>query len=100
MHQNDLLQNEIEKRMEKIHLESFPEWVQNFALNLNYIWQESSAGELNPYPDSPTSYSKNSAIIIGRGPSLKKNNHLELLADSDYKGTIVCTDGALKSVLV
>ena len=33
--------------------------------------------------------------MIGAGPSVKNNNHLELLSKSHYKGTIVCTDRML-----
>jgi hypothetical protein len=91
-------QKEIEKTMEKLHYESFDEWVQNFAINLNNIWNESSARELDP-TSNQKSYLNNSAIVIGRGPSLKKHKHLELIAKSDYKGSIVCCDGALINVL-
>ncbi|MFZ0843330.1 MAG: 6-hydroxymethylpterin diphosphokinase MptE-like protein, partial [Nitrosotalea sp.] len=71
--------------------------VQYFALNLKNIWSEPSAKDLDPTKDS--SDAKGSAIIIGRGPSIKKYNHLELLAKSDYQGSIVCTDGALINAL-
>ena len=39
------------------------------------------------------------AIIIGRGPSIKKKRHLELLLKSNYKGAIICTDGNLVNLL-
>lgn len=98
---NDIkpIQNVIEKTMEKFHLESFDEWVQNFSLNLNNIWNEPSARELQPTTDSQYNLHKHSAIVIGRGPSVKKHRHLELIANSDYKGSIVCTDGALINAL-
>lgn len=86
-------QTKIEKVMEKLHYtESFDDWVQNFAMNLNHIWEESSARTLS-IDASDNNY--NSAIIIGRGPSIKKHKHLELIANSDYKGSIICGDGAL-----
>ncbi|HYL66127.1 MAG TPA: 6-hydroxymethylpterin diphosphokinase MptE-like protein [Nitrosopumilaceae archaeon] len=92
-------QDEIEKTMEKLHYESFDDWVQNFSINLNNIWIESSARELDPTKDPNYKKEERSAIVIGRGPSIKKHNHLELLANSDYKGSIVCCDGALINAL-
>ena len=88
------LKDEIEQIMEKVHYAKlFDTWVQNFAVNLNNIWNESSARELT---HNQNNMNKNSsAIIIGKGPSLKKKNHLKILAESDYKGTIVCCDGVL-----
>jgi hypothetical protein len=91
-------QSEIEKTMEKLHYDSFDEWVQNCAVNLNHIWSESSARDLGSIDSK--SYLNTSAIVIGRGPSLKKHKHLELLAQSDYEGSIVCCDGALISALI
>ena len=43
------LKDEIEQIMEKVHYAKlFDTWVQNFAINLNNIWNESSARELTP----------------------------------------------------
>lgn len=85
--------------MKRIHTDSFDNWLQNFAINLNDIWNEPSAIQLGHKID-PTKTNENfSAIVIGRGPSIKKHNHLELLANSDYTGSIICTDGSLISVL-
>jgi len=92
------VKDDIEKIMKKIHYESFDDWTQNFALNLNNIWNEHSAKELQQNVDE-THERKSSAIIIGRGPSLKKHNHLELIANSDYSGSIICCDGALINAL-
>ena len=92
------LQLEIEGVMKTLHNESYSEWVKNFAINLPQIWNESSAHELIP-KNKNFHLGNNSAIVIGRGPSLKLHNHLEILAKSDYKGAIVCTDGALELVL-
>lgn len=75
----------------------FDSWIKNFALNLENIWNDNSVSSLKPENLSDNSFS--SAIVIGRGPSLKKNSHLQILSESDYKGTILCTDGALKTVL-
>lgn len=86
-------QTTIEKVMEKLHYEQFDDWVQNFAMNLSYIWEEPSARTLDKGGSS--NIGDNSAIVIGRGPSVKKHKHLELIANSDYKGSIVCGDGSL-----
>jgi len=93
-------QDIIERCMKKLYDEQFYDyWVQNFALNLNNIWNESSAKELDPTKGSSYKMQEHSALVIGRGPSIKKNKHLELLANSDYNGTIVCCDGALITAL-
>ena len=99
MENNLNLQNSIEKTMKNLHYESYDEWIQNFALNLPNIWNEKSAHELKPKTNPEHFQDLESSIVIGRGPSLKKHKHLELLADSDYNGSIVCGDGSLISVL-
>jgi hypothetical protein len=93
---NISLQEKMEQSMKKIHSESFDNWVQNFAMNLNDIWHEPSAIQLSQKIESNENHS---AIVIGRGPSIKKHKHLELLANSDFDGSIICTDGSLISVL-
>ena len=87
----------MEESMMKIHSESFDDWVQNFAINLENIWEEPSAKALET--DKNNKQKNNSAVVIGRGPSIKKHGHLELLAKSNYNGSIVCTDGSLINVL-
>lgn len=88
-------ENTLEKKIEKVFYEkSFEKIVQNFAFNLEYIWKEDSAKVLFE-PRKLANNEKKSAIVIGIGPSLAKNKHLELLADSHYDGSIVCCDGAL-----
>lgn len=89
----------IEQSMENLHYKSFNEWVTNFALNLNHIWNDSSARDLDTSQNSNFKKKNQTAIVIGRGPSLKQHDHLKLLANSEYKGNIVCTDGALISAL-
>ena len=92
--------NDLESVMKKVYDDQFYEkWVQNFALNLHEIWNESSAKNISEQINSTGTSKKSSAIVIGRGPSIKKYNHLELLAKSDYNGTIVCCDGALIATL-
>ena len=93
------LQITIEEIMKKTQYENFGEWVKNFALNLTNIWNEPSARMLDPSKDQTYDKNKHSAIIIGRGPSIKKHDHLKLLAESDYQGSIICCDGKLIDVL-
>ncbi|HYL66106.1 MAG TPA: 6-hydroxymethylpterin diphosphokinase MptE-like protein [Nitrosopumilaceae archaeon] len=93
-------QDEIEKKWEEVYYDKFyDDWVKNFSINLNNIWNESSVKELGPTKDPNYKKEEHSAIVIGRGPSIKKYNHLELLANSDYQGSIVCCDGALITAL-
>jgi len=92
-------QNSIENIMQKLHYDSYDEWVKNFALNLPDIWNDSSAAKLKVNIINDDFKTTKSAIVIGRGPSLKKNKHLELLANSNYDGSIICSDGSLTSVL-
>ena len=42
---------------------------------------------------------KSSAIVVGRGPSLFQHKHCEMLAESNYQGLVVSSDGALISLL-
>ena len=87
-------------------------WMQNFADNLPYIrfgnnlkitrgeFKSNNLSELaeQEYPtfDIPP---KGSAIVIGRGPSIFNNKHLDLLAEKihngEYCGKICCSDGML-----
>ena len=86
----------LEELFEKwCYTDFFETWVENFALNLNDIWQENSAKDLMPI----NSDNENSAIVIGRGPSITKHSHLKKLANSNFSGTIICTDGSLISCL-
>jgi len=93
------LQRSIEEIMKKKQYENFNEWVMNFASNLPYIWNEKSAKELNPELGESFEKEKHTAIVIGRGPSINKFEHLKLLAESDFQGTIVCCDGKLADAL-
>jgi len=88
-------QNFIEKVFEKKNYERYyDEWVKNFGDNLSNIQKGHSAREL-----IPKKVDDSSAIVIGGGPSLKKHNHLELLAKSNFGGVIVCCDGSLSAAL-
>ncbi len=72
----------------------YESWVRNFSINLKNIWNDKSAQNLILSHNHTTS-----ALIIGRGPSIKKFNHLEILAESNFKGSIICADGSLPNVL-
>jgi len=86
----------MEKSIKNQQYENFDTWVTNFSMNLDNIWKESSAGEITPVNNLSK---QNSSIVIGRGPSIKKHDHLKILAESDYQGSIVCCDGKLIDVL-
>lgn len=93
-------QNEIEEVMKKMYYDRlYEKWVTNFALNLHDIWNESSAKDLDPTIDDRYVKENHSAIVIGSGPSVRKKKHLELLANSDYSGTIICCDRELRNAL-
>jgi hypothetical protein len=96
MDDSSLKKSELEELMEKIYYDTtYEDWIKNFSFNLSNIWKESSANELSLDEQS----NSNSAIVIGRGPSLKKHNHLKKLAASNYNGSIICCDGALITAL-
>ena len=76
----DSTQLQLEESMNKIHHESYDQWINNFTLNLENIWNESSAKELLSSTNEKSIGKKDSSIIvIGRGPSIKKFNHLDIL---------------------
>ncbi len=87
----DVIEGIFEKNL---YVKYYDDWVRNFALNLENIWNGHSARDL-----TPSDLGKTPAIVIGRGPSIYKNKHLEILAKSSFDGMIVCTDGALISAL-
>lgn len=66
----------------------------NFGVHLPNIWKDSSAVELKKIRNFDSS-----SLVIGRGPSIKKNNHLEVIAQSNFKGAIICADGNLSNIL-
>jgi len=75
----------------------FKIWVENFADNLNDIRYGKNISHL--VPQNPDDAPKGYAIVIGRGPSVFRLGHLEMLAKSDYKGVIIATDGMLYECL-
>lgn len=89
----------IEKTLQHNTLNQYYDsWIQNFAENLNHFKNENSAKKLSPNKKSKLD-EKSSAIVIGRGPSLKKHSHLEQLSNSNFQGSILCTDGILENAL-
>jgi hypothetical protein len=93
---NEIERPKIERVFEENHYKkNYQNWVQYFSLNLNNIWQEFSARELDPTSNPSYKPEDHSAIVIGAGPSIKKKKHLELLANSNYNGAIICTDRSL-----
>jgi hypothetical protein len=87
--------NPLEQSMKKIQYADYDDWITNFALNLNDIWNEYSAGDLSKYHSNEN----NVAIVIGKGPSIDEKKHLQILANSNFKGSIVCCDGKLIDTL-
>ena len=85
----------LEQTANNFYEESFDDWVKNFAINLPKIWNDFSARDLT----INESQKNTSAIVIGRGPSLKKFNQLKMLAKSNFKGSIICSDGILIDAL-
>lgn len=81
-----------DKIVEKFFYENdFEQWIQNFTLNLDKIQEELSAKQIIENHFDKNDY----VLVIGAGPSLKKHNHLEKLANSNYQGAIICTDRSL-----
>lgn len=73
-------------------------WMYNFSRNIHDFLDGNSINDLNTL-NNQQNQEKKSAIVIGGGPSVRDNKHLELLAKSDYQGSIVCTDRMLVQCL-
>ena len=69
----------------------FPLWMNNLAMNLSTARRGFSLDKIFREPPVDT------ALIVGRGPSLQANGHVEVLAENldKFKGKIVASDGAL-----
>ena len=72
-------------------------WMYNFVRNSNDFLYGKSLKKLSIFKNKNVNpkKSKKSAIVIGAGPSIRNNNHLELLGKSNFNGAIVCTDRML-----
>ena len=83
----------ISQQVRKGTRELLPMWCQNFSENLPLIRQGKTLRDLavQEIPKPPN----DRCIVVGRGPSLYRNNHLKMLAESEYEGIVLATDGAL-----
>ena len=72
----------------------FELWVRNFARNLASIWEEGSIADLVPPEEE---WFRKPSVVIGRGPSVFRKKHVELLSEyvreEAYTGYVVATDG-------
>lgn len=80
----------ITQQIHKGTRELLPLWMKNFAENLPLIRDGKTLRELIP-DGGPNGR----AVVVGRGPSVFKMNHLDLLKQSSYGGTVIATDGML-----
>lgn len=68
-----------------------PLWLNNMRKNFDAI---KTNKDITDIPKSNTP-----ALVIGAGPSLKRKNHLEILAEKGFDGIIFATDRILKDCL-
>jgi hypothetical protein len=83
------------ERLQKATFSLVELWLQNFARNLPYILKGKSIKELSVFENTPPKMdfiSQGKAIVIGKGPSVRAKNHLEILNSSSYRDSIICTD--------
>lgn len=97
MRTEDTFREHIQKQTAKFLLQT---WMSNFAENLPEMNKPGAKTIADLVPnrqnlDEP----EGTAIVIGRGPSVFKRNHLKMLAESDYRGTVINTDGILIEAL-
>ena len=64
--------------------------LKNTRVNLPFI--EQSIGDLSLNSREGNTHT---ALVIGAGPSLHRNNPVSLILDHGFDGTVVCADGAL-----
>lgn len=88
------------RKPEEYHQQTYADLVESAPLletDPEYATATGTIGEVqNTKIKNPP---KGSAIVVGRGPSLFKNKHCELLAKSNYSGLIVTSDGGLIPLL-
>ncbi len=93
----DTLREHIQRQTSKSLLGT---WMDNFAENLPEIRRPGSRTISDLVPDRKNlDGPEGSSVVIGRGPSLFKRGHLKTLAESGYRGTVLCTDGILIDAL-
>jgi len=66
-----------------------PLWCENFAENLPHIRGGNAINDLEGKNKGEA------AIVIGAGPSLKRHEHLRVLAESDFDGVVLVCDKVL-----
>jgi hypothetical protein len=66
----------------------------NAKLNLPYV-----QNTILDLPNGSTQAGTDSAIVIGAGPSLNRQNSIAQIKDAGYRGTLICADGALGQCL-
>lgn len=93
----DTFREQIQKATAKSLLST---WMENFAENLPEMNKPRSKTIADLVPKRENlNEPEGSAIVIGRGPSVFKRGYLKMLAESDYRGTIINTDGILTEAL-
>lgn len=71
----------------------FPMWMENWASNLQTAKLGESLDKLFQRPPAE------SVLVVGRGPSIKKFGHLDLLRRHPFPGQVIASDGALPLLL-
>ena len=92
--QNDIKSNDdLSNSITEATLDQFSKlWMENIAQNMEVILSSKSVKELPKHAGK-------SAIVIAAGPSVKDNNHLKLLRESDFDGIIIAVDRMLIPLL-
>mgnify|MGYP001618136739 FL=1 len=97
MYLNDSSEEMIQKSTRENLLKT---WCENFGENLSSIKQGDTIAALVPEEAKKDPFCVlGPALVVGRGPSIFRNKHLELLAEKGFKGTVIATDGALLECL-
>lgn len=95
---NDMFLDEsIEERIQKNTRDNLLKlWCQNLADNLEAIRSGDTIKALVPKEaEADPNVILGPAIVVGRGPSIFKHKHLDLLGKKGFKGAIIASDGAL-----
>lgn len=69
-----------------------PQWASNFRENVSVAYK---SPDMYAVENVEKIKNAKSAIIIGAGPSVKKYNHLKMLAESNYDGLVIVCDRIL-----
>lgn len=69
-----------------------PKWLSNFSIN----YPKHFMNRCNPH-DISGKVVKNSALVVGGGPSIQ--DYFEFEPIDDYKGTLICTNKSYKKIL-